>query len=45
MTTLSKRRKALVEKIDRDKAYDAAEALALVKSGATAISTSRWTPR
>jgi len=36
MTTLSKRRKALVEKIDRDKAYDAAEALALVKSGATA---------
>jgi len=36
MTTLSKRRKALVEKIDRDKAYDAAEALTLVKSGATA---------
>jgi len=36
MTTLSKRRKAMVEKIDRDKAYDAAEALALVKSGATA---------
>jgi len=36
MTTLSKRRKALVEKIDRNKAYDAAEALALVKSAATA---------
>ena len=36
MTTLSKRRKALIEKINRDKAYDAAEALALVKSGATA---------
>ncbi|KPK05999.1 MAG: 50S ribosomal protein L1 [Betaproteobacteria bacterium SG8_39] len=36
MTTLSKRRKALVEKIDRDKAYDAAEALALVKAAATA---------
>ncbi len=36
MTTLSKRRKALVEKVDRMKAYDAAEALALVKSAATA---------
>ncbi len=36
MTMQSKRRKAMVEKIDRDKAYDAAEALALVKSGATA---------
>jgi large subunit ribosomal protein L1 len=36
MTALSKRRKALVEKIDRNKAYDAAEALALVKSAATA---------
>ncbi|MEJ2174887.1 MAG: 50S ribosomal protein L1 [bacterium] len=36
MTTLSKRRKALVEKIDRNKAYDAAEALALIKSAATA---------
>jgi len=36
MTTLSKRRKALVEKFDRAKNYDAAEALALVKAGATA---------
>jgi len=36
MTTLSKRRKALVEKVDRAKNYDAAEALALVKAGATA---------
>jgi len=36
MTTLSKRRKALVEKVDRNKAYDAAEALALIKSVATA---------
>ncbi len=36
MTTLSKRRKALVEKVDRNKAYAAAEALALVKDVATA---------
>jgi len=36
MTTLSKRRKALVETFDRAKNYDAAEALALVKAGATA---------
>lgn len=36
MTTLSKRRKALVEKVDRDKTYAAAEALALVKNVATA---------
>jgi len=36
MTTLSKRRKALVDKVDRNKAYAAAEALALVKDVATA---------
>jgi len=36
MTTLSKRRKALVEKVDRDKTYAATEALALVKDVATA---------
>ena len=36
MTTLSKRRKVLVEKVDRDKTYAAAEALALVKDVATA---------
>jgi len=36
MTTLSKRRKALVEKVDRAKAYDAPQALALVKAAATA---------
>ena len=33
MTMQSKRRKALVEKVDRAKDYDAAEALALVKAG------------
>jgi large subunit ribosomal protein L1 len=36
MTTLSKRRKALVEKVDPAKAYEAGEALSLVKAGATA---------
>jgi len=36
MTTLSKRRKALVEKVDRDKTYAATDALALVKDVATA---------
>jgi len=36
MTTLSKRRKAMVAKVDPAKAYAAAEALALVKAGATA---------
>ena len=36
MTTLSKRRKAMVAKVDPAKAYEAAEALALVKAGATA---------
>ncbi len=36
MTTLSKRRKALIGKVDPAKAYDASEALALVKSAATA---------
>ena len=36
MTTLSKRRKALADKVDRNKAYAAAEALTLVKDVATA---------
>lgn len=36
MTTLSKRRKALADKVDRTKAYAAAEALTLVKDVATA---------
>jgi len=36
MTVLSKRRKALADKVDRNKAYGAAEALALVKDVATA---------
>ena len=45
MTTLSKRRKALVEKIDRDKAYDAAEAWRWSSRGRLPSSTNRWTPR
>ena len=36
MTTVSKRRKSLLEKVDSAKAYDAAEALALIKASATA---------
>jgi len=36
MTTISKRRKALLEKVDSVKTYDAAEALALIKASATA---------
>jgi len=36
MTTVSKRRKALLEKVDSAKDYDAAEALALIKASATA---------
>jgi len=36
MSKLSKRRKAFVEKVDRNKAYAAADALALVKEAATA---------
>jgi large subunit ribosomal protein L1 len=36
MTTVSKRRKALLEKVDSAKDYDAAEALALIKAAATA---------
>ena len=36
MTMQSKRRKALSDKVDRMKDYEAAEALALVKAGATA---------
>jgi large subunit ribosomal protein L1 len=36
MTMVSKRRKSLLEKVDSAKAYDAAEALALIKASATA---------
>jgi large subunit ribosomal protein L1 len=36
MAAISKRRKALLEKVDSTKEYDAAEALALIKASATA---------